>query len=188
MTEVKKITDAEKIEIQVTVNDNRPKKKHVVGCKVNGYGMKGAKIICTNQVDEIIKNALINELKNRGFVLGANGATVLINAEIIKLKNKFKPGIFAGDALSETNLNIKVLNSDGSLRYNKNIIGKGERPDIQLASGRNARIALERSLKDAIAQIMDDAQFINAILGLKTDIREDAKVPKNHPTETEVSS
>lgn len=147
----------------MAITDKRVNKDRV-GRKINGYGMPMALIVCQNQVDELVKEALAKELINRGFMPSLQDPKILVDVELIKLSNKFKLGFFTGDGVSETNLNLKVQNPDGTVKYTKSVLGKGINQDIFLASGENAKIALELSLKDAIAQIVEDPEFIKALL------------------------
>jgi uncharacterized lipoprotein YajG len=163
MTDVEKVPEAEKTQVHVAVTDSR-KNKDRVGRKINGYGMPMALIVCENQVDELVKEALLKELVNRGFILSPQDPKILVDVELVKMSNRFKLGFWSGTGVSETNLNIKIQNPDETLRYNKTITGIGKNCKIQLASGKNAKIALELSLQDAIAQIVADPEFINALL------------------------
>jgi hypothetical protein len=93
------------------------------------------------------------------------GSKSLVDVELIKLSNRFKVGLWSGKGASETNLNLNVQNADGTIKYTKAVLGKGtKRGFVLLCSGKNAKIALEKSLKDAIAQIVEDPEFIKALL------------------------
>src|SRR5665213_4140296 len=118
MVDVQKIPEAETIQVQVAVTDKRVNKDRV-GRKLNGYGMPMALIVCQNQVDELVKEALAQELANRGFIPSLQDPKILVDVELIKLSNKFKLGFFTGDGVSETNLNLKVQNPDGTVKYTK---------------------------------------------------------------------
>ena len=163
MANVEKVPEAENTQVHVAVTDSR-RNKDRVGRKINGYGMPMALIVCENQIDELVKEALLKELANRGFVPSPQDPKILVDIELVKMSNRFKLGFWSGDGISETNLNIKIQNPDETLRYNKTIMGVGKNPNIQLATGKNAKIALELSLKDAIAKIVEDPEFINALL------------------------
>jgi hypothetical protein len=60
---------------------------------------------------------------------------------------------------------VKVRDSEGSTSYSKIIRGRGENPDVLLTSGKNAKIALELALKDAVYQLVNDPEFIQSLLG-----------------------
>lgn len=164
MIDVQKIPEAETIQVQVAVTDKRVNKDRV-GRKINGYGMPMALIVCQNQVDELVKEALAKELANRGFMPSIQDPKILVDVELLKLSNKFKLGFFTPTGISETNLNLKVQNLDGTVKYTKTVLGKGiNHRVIQLDLGKNAKIALELSLKDAIEQVVEDPEFIKALL------------------------
>lgn len=163
MIEINKIPGAEKTEIYVAVDDKRPNKDRV-GCKINGFGMQMASIVCDNQVDELVREALLKELANRGFVLSPQDPQILVEVVVEEMVNRFKLGFWSGKGLSETNLAIKIQNADGSIKYNKTVAGKGDIRNVQLTTGKNAKIALERSLQHAVKQVVEDPDFINALL------------------------
>lgn len=163
MADVKQIAEAENTTVHVTVNDNRHRKDRV-GRKINGYGMPMALIVCDNQVDELVKEALLKELANRGFVSSPHDPHILVNVELNKMSNRFELGFWSGKSRSETNLTIKVQGPDGTPTYSKTIVGEGGEDSVYLAGGKNAKIALEQSLQHAIVQIVEDPEFINALL------------------------
>jgi len=70
----------------------------------------------------------------------------------------------AGDAVAEVTMQAEIKKSDGSIVYSKLITGEGKNANIQLASGSNAKIALDASLADAVAKLFGDPQFIDTLL------------------------
>jgi uncharacterized lipoprotein len=130
-----RIVGAENVEVSVNVNDVRVKEN--IGYKVNGYGMEMANIMANNDVAEVFKNAIICELQQRGFVITYDGSN--LNIELCKFFNDFKPGLFSGS-------------------------GFGKEEPCFLAGGKNASLALERSLYHAVQKLMNDPDFILALL------------------------
>ncbi len=167
MMDVEKVPEAENIKVQVTINDKRVNKDRV-GRKINGYGMPMALIVCENQVDELVKEALVRELTNRGFIQSPQDPQILVDVDLRKVSNKFKIGFWSPRSSSQTNLQLRVKSPDGSIKYVKTALGKGENKSFHFFAGPNAKIALERSLKDAIAQIVEDPEFIKALFTNKT--------------------
>lgn len=163
MTDVQVIPEAEKTAVHVAVADKRVNKDRV-GRKVNGYGMPMALIVCDNQVDELVKEALLKELANRGFVTNKDDPQIVVNVDLNKMSNKFHLGFFSFTGRSETILTIKIQNRDGTTAYHKNITGQGIEPEAWLATGRYAKPPLELSLKSAVEHIIQDPEFINALL------------------------
>ncbi len=163
MTNVQKIAEAENTELDVAVNDNRHNKDRV-GRKINGYGMPMALIVCDNDVSTLVKEALLKELDNRGFTLSPQNPQILINVELNKLSNRFRWGFWAFKSQAETNLTITIQNPDGTPKYTKTFLGQAEKSKIFVASGKNAQIPLEQSLQHVIAQIVEDPEFLSALL------------------------
>lgn len=154
-----RIVGAENVEVSVNVNEVRVKEN--IGYKVNGYGMEMANIMANNDVAEVFKNAIIWELQQRGFIITYDGSN--LNIELCKFFNDFKPGLFSGSAKSETFLNI-ILKKNGMVVYAKTISGFGKEETCFLAGGKNASLALERSLYHAVQKLMNDPDFILALL------------------------
>ena len=177
MADVTQITGAENTEVHVAVNDSRQNKERV-GRKINGYGMQMASIVCENQIDELVKEALLKELANRGFVLNPQDPHVLINVEIHKMSNRFRPGFWTIKGHSETTLIITVQNPDGSPKYSKTFFGEGKAGIMLVASGKNAKIALEKSLEHAITQIIEDSEFVDVLLSSVGDLKEGVLLDK----------
>jgi len=65
-------------------------------------------------------------------------------------------------------MNVQVKKADEDINYVKSITGVHTQKGIQICSGKNAKIALEKALKDAITKLMNDSSFITALLKAKT--------------------
>jgi len=160
-TDVSKVPGADKVDVAVEVSDIRTIKDKV-GAKKNGYGMEMAAIMAQEDVPETVQKAIEVELENRGFHLATNHLTVV--AELSKFYNDFKIGFFAGDAKAEVTMNVQVRNPSGNIVYSKLITGEGLNPNIQLSSGKNAKIALDAALNDAIANLFREQAFIDSLV------------------------
>lgn len=154
------IVGSENVEVAVNVNDLRVKEN--VGCKMNGSGMEMANIMATNDVAESFKNAIIWELQQRGFVISNDGSN--LNIELCKFFNDYKPGFFTASANSEAVLNVTLRKKDGVIVYSKTIFGFGEEETCFITGGHNASLALEKSLQHAVQRLMNDPDFIRALL------------------------
>lgn len=164
MPDVAKIPDAEQVQLQLTVTDSRTVKDHV-SRKRNGYGLKMANIVSTTELDQLLKQALTQELSNRGFQFNStSGPIVSIDVELNKFYSKFKLYLWSADSIASTILNIKVQNPDGAVRFNKQVEGKGHLTPVFFMGGDNAKEALEKSLQDAIAQVFQDPEFIASLV------------------------
>jgi uncharacterized lipoprotein YajG len=159
------IRGSEKINLEINVKDFR-KMKDKVSYKKNGYGMELAEIISDKDVVDLVRDSIKTELSNRGF--NTNGNDVQVNIELIKFFNDFKPGFFAGDATGEVIMSAQVKKSGGNIIYNKSITGEYTEQNIQLMTGNNAKLALEGALKDAISKLVNDTEFIRALMQSKT--------------------
>ena len=155
-----RICGAENVEVSVTVCDYRAKNN--IGYKCNSYGMEMANIMPANDVSEVFKNAIIWEMINRGFVISNDGSR--LNVEICKFYNDYKIGFFSAVARADTVLNVTLRKRDCTMVYSKAIFGFGEETSCFLTTGNNASLALERALHYAVQRLMNDPDFIMALL------------------------
>lgn len=162
---ISKVDGADLVEVSVKLTDVRTTKDKV-SCKKNGYGIEMAAIISNDDVVALVANAIEDELRNRGFKV--TEGSVHIGIELNKFYNDFKMGFWSGSAASEVVMNVQVKKPDGNINYAKSITGLHTKKGIQLCSGKNAKMALEKALKDAISKLMHDSSFIAALLKTKS--------------------
>lgn len=151
--------------VAVSASDARTSYRDRVSSKKNGFGMEMAPIVATNDIAQTVRAAVAQELQAEGFVIGPGGLEVAI--DVVKFYNDFKTGIFAGDAVADVTLNLKVLRPDRSVAFAKLYAGEGKEENIQLASGENARLALIRALHSAVQNLVGDAELTAALTGDK---------------------
>ncbi len=156
---------AESVVVGVAVSDVRAVKDKV-SAKKNGFGMEMAAIIPKEDVAGVVKSAIEMELTNRGFQLGQGGVSTAV--ELSKFYSDFKVGFWSGDAVGEVTMSVQVRRSDGTIVYSKLVTGQGAKDNLQLASGKNAKVALDGALRDAIAKLFSDAAFVQALLQAAT--------------------
>lgn len=164
--DVAKIEGAEEVNVSVEVTDIRAIKDKV-SAKKNGYGMEMAPIVAENDVAKVFEQAIKTELKARGF---NSGDAVLVVAELQKFYSDFKIGFWSGTAAAEATMNIQVKKKDGSTVFSKLVSAEGSNPGCMLASGENAKIALEDSLKSSVAKLFNDKTFYEAIFLAKMNL------------------
>ena len=154
---VAKIDGADAVTVSLDVKDVRTIQDKV-SAKKNGFGMEMAAIIAKEDVARTVKSAIEAELANRGFRLGGGGVSVI--SELSKFYSDFKVGFWSGDAVAEVTMNVQVKKADGSIGFSKLVTGAGGKENLQLASGSNAKVALDTALKDAVSKLFNDAAFI----------------------------
>jgi len=160
---VSKVAGADTVSVNVQVTDQRLDKSKI-SSKKNGYGMEMAPITATEDVAVTVRKAIEKELQARGFQPGSDAALVRIAADITRFYNDHKMGFFAGDAVADLNLSVIVKSKSDTLLYSKQIIAQGMEKNTQLASGNNAKIALERALENGMKTLFEDRAFVSALL------------------------
>lgn len=61
-------------------------------------------------------------------------------------------------------MSVTVKSSSGALLFSRQIVAQGMEKNTQLASGKNARIALERALENGVKALFEDRTFVSALL------------------------
>lgn len=153
---------AENVKAKVTVSDARASNRDRISVKKNGYGMEMAAIVSKRDVPKLVGDAIEQELKARGFVI--EGGQVFVLVDINKFYNDFKTGFFAGQAAGEVMLGAQVLNAAGKMFYSRTYPGEYVVQDIMLMGGDNAKEAVEGAFSNAVAKMMSDQYFIQALI------------------------
>jgi uncharacterized lipoprotein YajG len=158
------VAGAEAVTLTVTGADRRTQYMDRIGTKKNGYGMEMARIVSTNDVVELVRGAVELELKAQGFAIGANGLSVTV--ELQNFYNNFRLGLVQGSAVADVALAVKVRNAAGALLYSQ-LYDATASNDVFMASGTNAREALQKALAVATRKIVDDRALQAALLSAR---------------------
>lgn len=145
--------------IQVKVADKRP--SLAVGHKMNGYGIEMAPIMSNVDVAELVKGAIGNELGARGYAVG-DGPTEIV-ADVDRFNSSFQMGVFSGSVDADLTMEVTVINSKHQRLFKRWIMAHGSNPNIQLATGNNAKVALEAALEAGMRQLFDDHLFLGVL-------------------------
>ena len=158
---VARMAGAADVTVAVQVADQRIDKSKV-SSKKNGFGMETAPIFANEEVGVTVKRAIEQELQARGFRLGAGGP-VQVAVEITRFYNDHKMGFFAGDAVAELQMQVVVKGANGPVRFTRQVIAQGKEANTQLASGTNAKAALDMALQNGIRAMFEDQAFMAAL-------------------------
>ena len=163
------IPGANNVSVSVQVADQRQDKSKV-SSKKNGFGMEMAPILATQDVAITVRRAIEHELRARGFQLGSDTALVQIAADLARFYNDHKTGFFAGDAVADLNMSVTVRSKNGDLLYSRQVAAQGVEPNIQLMTGENARLALNRALENGMKSLFEDQAFLSALMASSSKI------------------
>lgn len=125
--------------------------------------MEMAPILANEDVTVTLRRAIEQELLSRGFLIGSE-PLVSIFAELTRFWNDHKMGFFAGDAVADLNMSISVKNKNGNFLYSRHIMAQGVESNTQLATGNNARLALNRAIENGIKLLFEDQALIAALM------------------------
>ena len=160
------LAGAADVAIVLTATDQRTVFADRIGTKKNVYGMEMARIVATNDVVELVRGSLERELRALGFRTEAGGVPVGI--ELQNFYNDFRTGFWSGDAVAEVAFVLKVRDASGALLFSQLYSATGIEEKIQIASGENAKAALQKALTGAIKAAIDDPQLRQALLSARS--------------------
>jgi uncharacterized lipoprotein YajG len=146
--------------VTVTVRDLRADPKKVGGVS-GSVRMTGNGPITTSQdVREVVKNALETELRNRGFSIGANTAFVLIDVTRFDVQHVVAATLIGRHYESHAGIlmRVEVRGASQNILYSRLISGESNSKDG--SDQQTLNVALEAAAKD----LFDDGGFTNAIL------------------------
>jgi uncharacterized lipoprotein YajG len=157
------IEEASNIAVKVTVNDLRTKASNLRDANEVGLlGNQGANplVIAKNDVRELTAHAIETELINRGFKLGER---VQVEIDFIKFYGYWFQGWFTAEII----LYVDVKNSEGTPVFSKLIRELG----AMKGSGKVelVKTALDAALKEGISQLVNDQEFIMALIKANRD-------------------
>ena len=156
------VLGAQAVSVIAVVTDDRKGRPDLIGVKKNGYGMEMADIRASRPVAAIVQEAVIDELRKKGFTISPGRVQVLVG--LTKLSNDFKMGFFSGDAVSEVILSVQVKGVGDRMTFAKTITGDNSLPGVMIMEGHNAKASVEPALTMVIAKLMNDPAFIQAIV------------------------
>lgn len=156
------VTGASAVTLEVKGADERPQYRDRVSVKKNMYGMEMARIVATNDVVDLVRSGVEQGLKAEGFAIRSGGLTVGI--ELQNFYNNFKSGLASGMAVAEVAFALKVRNPAGVLLYTQFYNSTATVDGIVLASGANAKAALEKAATLAVKSVLDDKALHEALI------------------------
>lgn len=123
----------------------------------------GKAVLATNDPVSAVKQAVGNELINRGFTLSDNGVALVIYLQ--KMYAVFNGSESSGtvknlDAIAE--VSVRVKKSDGTVIYHTVATGKVEKHEPQPKE--EAALAISQALDASLAHLFADSSFLNALL------------------------
>ncbi len=156
---------AESVTLSFVASDKRVQYGDRISTKKNGYGMEMARIVSTNDVVELTRIALQQEFKALGFNIGTGG--LVIGVELQTFYTDFKSGFLSGTAVAQVGFTLRIKDVAGTLVYVQIYNATGTVDGVHLASGENAKLAVEKALANAVKDAISDKALLQALLSAK---------------------
>jgi uncharacterized lipoprotein YajG len=155
---VQAIDAARGIRVEVTVRDVRTQTDRV-GAK--GVANQAAAIVSREDVKTVVKQAIDAELVQRGYTLGPGN--VIIACDLSNFSTTWQVGFWSGSAHGSCQLSVKIKDKNDELVFAEIISGEATEKGIQVTSGENAKIVLDRALQDAMTKLFEMPDFLRSI-------------------------
>lgn len=156
------VPGADAVVVEVRGRDGRTSNLDTVSVKKNGFGMEMAPIIAKQNLPDLVKSAVQQELTKEGFRIGPGH--VFVDVELDRFYNDFKEEVFSGSEVAEVTLATQVKTADGRILYARTLTGEGDEGGLMLASGANAKLALQKAFSACVARLVSDPDFTQALL------------------------
>ncbi|MGH9317557.1 MAG: YajG family lipoprotein [Thermoanaerobaculia bacterium] len=143
------------VQVQVEVEDQRPVKDRV-GTKI----LESVPILAANDVVELLRKSIEQELANRGYRIGAG--QVVVKVELEKFWNTFANMFAFFRCVGEVIFAVRVKDPAGNVLFAERVVGAFEH-SAQVVSGGNAQESVEGALREAIRKLMGNDAFPAAL-------------------------
>jgi hypothetical protein len=172
---VQSVNQADSVQVEVTVKDLRQNKATVGDAQI---GFNIIPVVIYDDPTAILKSAVDAELRDRGFKLGSGNAQIEIDLVGMEVLERASIDAFAA-AFGTTNVSssraivviaTKVRRVSGTILYNKSISGKITLP-------RGVERPLDYALDNAVRNLMNDPDFIKALLATRKTVKPAATAP-----------
>ncbi len=158
------VAAARGVPLAVNVMDLRPRQDRV-STKKNSHGHELAPIRASQAVTLTVQQAIETELRARGFAVQPGSQPTVVAVELTQLVNEFTVYFVSVEAVAQVQMTVTVRGADGAPRYRRVIRGEGFDPKLQMVTGTNAALVLNKGLEDAMKALFADADFTAALLG-----------------------
>lgn len=150
------VAGAEHVPVKISVIDARLVGPIGIIDEADQYGATFSYVNATNDIVEVLKNSIEDELLHRGFKLADNGLTLLVGLNTI----------WGNDGgRGKITISVQIVRSDGTIDYSRLITGKGHsNPIVHLDGGKIVKLALDGALQTCLNQLFADPSFIDALL------------------------
>ncbi len=156
------VPGASSVTIDVVPKDGRVINSDRVSTKRNGYGMKMAKIIATNDVATEVSSAVATELSAMGFKTGPGGVKIVV--ETIIFYNDFDVHFFSVDCQARVAFNLVASSSAGKTIYTHSYDANITRPFSGLSPSDSTQAALDEALAKAVQQVIADRDLHDTLV------------------------
>jgi uncharacterized lipoprotein YajG len=147
--------------VNVVVSDARLIKDRISSRRLEFSDVE-VPIVALNSIQDLVREAIEQELTDRGFSVSAQGCTVKV--ELTRFYNEWRwASLFRSDAVAQVEMNIEVIKNNQTPIFKRAVSEQETLASIVLPFGHNAKKALEAALSNAISELFNDQLFLEAV-------------------------
>jgi uncharacterized lipoprotein YajG len=138
--------------------------EQLIGKRVNGYGMSGAKISNNQDLAEVLKDAVTQGLIKKGFELGKEGdAAVVMKVSLRTLAYDTAMGFWTGANIGKTVIKVTATNGAGQ-EYEKSYRSQKEIRTAFIGSQETNSKVVNEAFGEAVSKIFEDQELLNHLV------------------------
>jgi uncharacterized lipoprotein YajG len=164
---VASVAGADRSSVKLEVVDARLIRDRIGQVQYDANDVAPAPVTAADDPMAVLKQAVANELVNRGFKLSDNGTPLVVQLEtlygVFTVKRQW-PEI--RDATATAEISVRITKSDGSLVYHTTVTGEAEKR--KPGSRAQGTIVISEALEACLAHLFADPSFVNALLSGST--------------------
>jgi len=146
---------------KLEIADNRGVYRGRIGAFYDGWGNDTDPIRSTIPVRDIVRNALLAELKARN-VSATDTATSILEVSITAMQNNFDVALDGTSARGIAVFAVRVIGADGTVHF-QSLVSKLHKVTKYSAISAMAAQAVEGALAAALKSLFEDQAFIDAL-------------------------
>jgi uncharacterized lipoprotein YajG len=156
------VSGADKVALSFVGVDRRARRTDVISTK---EGLSAAQVQVTTDVVDLVRGAVEDDFRARGFRIGAGGLAVTV--ELLNFYGSFFQGttVFSGGASTgNVVLTLRVKDSAGLTRYNQTYEGITKVMLFLEETAEKSKASLQKALAEVLRKVNDDQALREALL------------------------
>ncbi len=148
-------------DVAVSVQAIDARSEREVSHKKNGYGMRAANILASNNFQRDMEASLRDLLDQQGF---RTGGDAVVSVTLSRFYSTFDLSFFSATATAQAIASVNVTDRNGRTIYGRVYTAGYQEPNLSMMGGANAALALTGVYRELVQQIASDAELTRILL------------------------